>query len=298
MMSAFRHASMLGVVTCLFGSMNGFLSLQDMSKMSQTASPWTESVFLSHRVVTDVYFGGRRLAEVFMDEEGFIHYCNMLGDRALINKLLFSVPIYVVDHVNVYQMNNVVHQCAQRPQNAKNSYFPKLQEERHQGAVMFPGTKWCGAGNVASNYDDLGKAWEADMCCREHDLAKESIPAFGAKRGVKNMLFYTMTSCDADKKFFKCLLKAQSFTSFSLGVGYFDILRTKCYQYGHPTKCVDKQTTDNPKSKLLCKKFKTDTWKARKWRVYDPPNFFKAYVMAKTGNENGIGMWTSATEKK
>ncbi|XP_075554665.1 phospholipase A2 hemilipin-like [Dermacentor variabilis] len=297
-MAAFRRASILGVVTCLFGSMNGFRSLQDMSKMSQTASPWTESLFLSHRVVTDVYFGGRRLAEVFMDGEGFIHYCNMLGDRALINKLLFSVPISVVDHVNVYQMNNVVHQCAQRPQNAKDSYFPKLQENGHQGAVMFPGTKWCGAGNVASNYDDLGKAREADMCCREHDLAKESIPAFGAKRGVRNKLFYTMTSCDADKKFFNCLLKAQSFTSFSLGVGYFDILRTKCYQYGHPTKCTDKQTTDKAKSKRLCKKFKTDIWKSKKWRVYDPPNFFKAYVTAKSGNKNGIGMWTSATERK
>ncbi|KAH7967074.1 hypothetical protein HPB49_022168 [Dermacentor silvarum] len=127
-----------------------------------------------------------------MDGEGIIHSCNMLGDGALINKLLSSVPIFVVDHVNEYQMNYIVHQCAQRPQNAKDSYFPKLREKGIRGVLMFPGTKWCGAGNVASNYDDLGEARQADMCCREHDFAKESIPAFGAKRGVKNKLFYTM----------------------------------------------------------------------------------------------------------
>ena len=31
-----------------------------------------------------------------------------------------------------------------------------------------PGTKWCGHGNTASSYEDLGSQRETDMCCRDH----------------------------------------------------------------------------------------------------------------------------------
>lgn len=35
-------------------------------------------------------------------------------------------------------------------------------------SITVPGTKWCGHGNTASSYDDLGKEVETDMCCRDH----------------------------------------------------------------------------------------------------------------------------------
>ncbi|XP_049267340.1 uncharacterized protein LOC119376258 isoform X2 [Rhipicephalus sanguineus] len=287
----------LGVVIYLVGGANGFKNLQDMSEKSEKASHWAESTSPSHRVVTDVHFGGHRLAEVFLDGYGRIESCNMFGDRALIGELLSSAPAFVVDQVDEYQMTNVVQQCAQRPQNAKDSYFPRLRDKGLQGALMFPGTKWCGAGNIATDYNDLGVSWQADMCCREHDSAKESIPAFGAKRGIRNRLFYTMTGCDADKKFFNCLLNAQTFTAFSLGIGYFDLLRTKCYKYDRPTKCADKHRRRKPHLKVFCKKYVVDKWRVKKWRIYDPPNFFKAYFLAKIGVKGVNDIWTSETKK-
>uniref|UniRef100_A0A224YDG5 Phospholipase A2 n=1 Tax=Rhipicephalus zambeziensis TaxID=60191 RepID=A0A224YDG5_9ACAR len=296
-MPSFAQGCSLTIIICLFGGAIGLRNLEDKSEKPSTDSQWAESTSPSHRVVTDVYFGGHRLAEVFLDGYGHIQFCNMFGDRALIGELLPSAPAFVVDQVDEYQMTNVVQQCAQRPQNAKDSYFPRLRDKGLQGALMFPGTKWCGAGNIATDYNDLGESWEADMCCREHDSAKESIPAFGAKRGIRNRLFYTMTGCEADKKFFNCLLNAQTFTAFSLGIGYFDLLRTKCYKYDRPTKCADKHRGRKPHGKVHCKRFVVDNWRVKKWRVYDPPNFFKAYFLAKIGVKGVNDIWTSETKK-
>ncbi|KAL1485650.1 hypothetical protein MTO96_031807, partial [Rhipicephalus appendiculatus] len=209
-MPSFAQGCGLTIVICLFGGAIALRNLEDKTEKPGTGSQWAESTSPSHRVVTDVHFGGHRLAEVFLNEYGHIQYCNMFGDRALIGELLASAPAFVVDQVDEYQMTNVVQQCAQRPQNAKDSYFPRLRDKGLQGALMFPGTKW--------------RAYQP----------------LELKRGIRNRLFYTMTGCEADKKFFNCLLNAQTFTAFSLGIGYFDLLRTKCYKYDRPTKCADK----------------------------------------------------------
>ncbi|XP_050548186.1 phospholipase A(2)-like [Daktulosphaira vitifoliae] len=34
---------------------------------------------------------------------------------------------------------------------------------------IYPGTKWCGPGNIAKSYSDLGVYKKEDSCCREHD---------------------------------------------------------------------------------------------------------------------------------
>lgn len=32
-----------------------------------------------------------------------------------------------------------------------------------------PGTKWCGTGNVANGFHDVGRRHNTDICCRRHD---------------------------------------------------------------------------------------------------------------------------------
>lgn len=41
--------------------------------------------------------------------------------------------------------------------------------------ITVPGTHWCGPGNNAKNFDDLGSEMELDMCCRAHDNCEEKI---------------------------------------------------------------------------------------------------------------------------
>lgn len=53
------------------------------------------------------------------------------------------------------------------------------------------GTKWCGSGNIAENYDDLGEYKDTDYCCREHDSCPDYIEAKGTKHGLTNTASFT-----------------------------------------------------------------------------------------------------------
>lgn len=61
----------------------------------------------------------------------------------------------------------------------------------HQGGFIYPGTKWCGPGNIALNYTDLGYHFKEDMCCREHDNCKTFLNAGECKQGICNTSPYT-----------------------------------------------------------------------------------------------------------
>lgn len=58
--------------------------------------------------------------------------------------------------------------------------------------TVFPGTKWCGKGNRAKNYDDLGEADDTDRCCRAHDKAPGGIKTGQTVHNITNKFKYTM----------------------------------------------------------------------------------------------------------
>nr|XP_037872460.1 uncharacterized protein LOC101746486 isoform X1 [Bombyx mori] len=99
---------------------------------------------------------------------------------------------------------------------------------------IFPGTKWCGKGDIAKNYEDLGSARETDMCCREHDHCTDLILAGETKHGLTNDAFYTRLNCKCDETFRLCLNKANTKTSRRIGKIYFNALGTKCYRRDYP----------------------------------------------------------------
>ncbi|KAL3857949.1 hypothetical protein ACJMK2_012574, partial [Sinanodonta woodiana] len=52
--------------------------------------------------------------------------------------------------------------------------------------LIFPGTKWCGKGDLAKCYDDLGPDQETDSCCRDHDCCPYIIPPFTSRYNLFN----------------------------------------------------------------------------------------------------------------
>ncbi|XP_070378667.1 uncharacterized protein [Dermacentor albipictus] len=230
------------------------------------------------RIVTDFEDGGHRLAEVFEDNTNATVNCNLIGEETLIQQILRLVPAELVTSVTTAQMDEVVDKCQDKESMMEGSSLLSTIGDDLQSLVIFPGTKWCGAGNVAKNYSDLGSASATDMCCRDHDHSEDSIPAFGMEHGIRNYMFYTMTDCPDDHKFFNCLQNVSSFTSVTVGTIFFDILKTHCFEYGYPTMCTDYNYWLIVLLQDPCLKREPDTSKPMQWQVVGPAPFLETFI--------------------
>lgn len=93
---------------------------------------------------------------------------------------------------------------------------------------LIPGTKWCGLGDQASSYNDLGPKHRIDICCRAHDHCPIRLKPFRNDYGVLNIALYTKSHCDCDADFYRCLREARSRTADMLGNLYFNVMKLQC----------------------------------------------------------------------
>ncbi|GFS63185.1 putative DD41D transposase [Trichonephila clavipes] len=56
---------------------------------------------------------------------------------------------------------------------------------------ILPGTKWCGVGDIAGSFEELGTQMEVDACCRAHDHCPVKLKAFRTGYGIINLSLYT-----------------------------------------------------------------------------------------------------------
>lgn len=100
----------------------------------------------------------------------------------------------------------------------------------------------CGAGDIATNDDDLGSEKEADACCRQHDKCPDNIPAGEMKYNLTNKDHYTKSACECDSKFYQCLKDAKTFVGDQIGRLYFNVIQIQCFRQDYPViKCTDKK---------------------------------------------------------
>jgi len=123
--------------------------------------------------------------------------------------------------------------------------------------VIFPGTKWCGAGDRAKNYDDLGLHQDTDRCCRAHDHCNDTLAPGETRKDLTNKSPFTKLSCKCDLDFYYCLDRVDTVTSNTIGNTYFNVLRRECYQEDYPLtdKCKKYRTF----LKLTCLEYERNT---------------------------------------
>ncbi|XP_067134321.1 phospholipase A2 hemilipin-like [Centruroides vittatus] len=221
-----------------------------------------------HRMVevieVNTYIGGKKLVD-----------CFLYGDNYIIEKMLELVPKKLVKVVPKKDISKLVNQC-------NELLYKKIRENAFdiiktpfdfarkifKSFLIFPGTKWCGAGDVADDYDDLGPATETDMCCRTHDHCNDSIVGFETKYKLKNKDFYTKSHCDCDNGFHQCLLEGETLISDAVGHLFFNILQTQCFKNEYPiVKCLKKWGI--PIVRDICQEYELDENKPKKYQFFD-----------------------------
>ncbi|XP_063067150.1 group 3 secretory phospholipase A2 [Engraulis encrasicolus] len=116
----------------------------------------------------------------------------------------------------------------------------QLRRRSRRGVMMIPGTLWCGSGNTAANYTDLGSFSQTDQCCRDHDHCKYTITSFRMGYGVFNANIFTLSHCECDNKFKQCLQQASDPMAGIVGYGYFNLLKMRCFEWSQRMECAQR----------------------------------------------------------
>lgn len=196
--------------------------------------------------------------------------CELSEELKEVHNILNGVPYNQVKKVNDHQMEDILKTCTHDRQ---PPHLIGSSSKQNRPVLIWPGTRWCGTGNVSSSYDDLGWYREEDKCCREHDLCDDILQAGSRKDDLVNDSPYTRLNCDCDNRFWHCLRKLNTITSNAIGDFYFNLFKNKCYKKEYPiVGCI---TWHSKLLKMRCQEYKLDYTKPKIWQWFDAKVYTK-----------------------
>ncbi|XP_050292825.1 phospholipase A2-like isoform X2 [Anthonomus grandis grandis] len=160
-------------------------------------------------------------------------YCHVHTDRGTIRTMLLASDAARVRQMSDDAIEKLEEVCAD-----------KVKLIQQQGGFIYPGTKWCGPGDRAANYSDLGYHKKEDMCCRDHDNCPKYLMKGECREGICNNSPYTRSHCDCDASFRKCLQTVNSETANTIGAIFFNIIQVICFKERSP--CSEWQNSTDP----------------------------------------------------
>ncbi|XP_063607633.1 uncharacterized protein LOC134782184 [Penaeus indicus] len=108
---------------------------------------------------------------------------------------------------------------------------------------ILPGTLWCGMGDQAATYHQLGPRRQLDSCCRAHDHCPIKLRPMMTRYGLTNYGFKTMSHCSCDLEFYRCLKAAGDSVATMVGQVYFNYLKMECIDVPSPKSCYSPSVT-------------------------------------------------------
>lgn len=183
------------------------------------------------------YTDGHRVVAVYFDhmDTRSQPLCFVYANSSRLH-MVMSKPTYV----STASMDAMIEECHRINSNRSiENYIEHVRRKR--GAIpMYPGTKWCGDGNISKSYDDLGENQDTDKCCRSHDYCQEYILPFSRRYGLFNWSAFTRCSCDCDNEFYNCLKNSTDAAANRIGYIFFNVLGTVCFRYEFTEMCLKK----------------------------------------------------------
>ncbi|KAG8187722.1 hypothetical protein JTE90_000186 [Oedothorax gibbosus] len=208
-----------------------------------------------------LYSDGKTLAEVVYDEYGDMVHCKLheLEEDSDADELIRNSGLRV-KYPTFNNMLQLINNCTrlERPPaaNATSAAHP-LEPVASSWSTwtlwngILPGTKWCGVGDIAGSFEDLGTQQEVDACCRAHDHCPVKLKAFRTGYGLINFSLYTKSHCDCDKEFYSCLKESTNKIADVVGNFYFNIMRVQCIKEHRPFVCIENGTDTSGLQKCI-----------------------------------------------
>ncbi|XP_033969174.1 uncharacterized protein proca1 [Trematomus bernacchii] len=146
------------------------------------------------------------------------------------------------------RMNEAKLMCREFKERSKRSGRERGDDSALQDQVLkrskrgftYPGTLWCGAGNMADNYDQLGDFAETDSCCRIHDHCPHVIHSFSANYGHTNFKWHSICHCDCDNALKACLRNVNDTSSRVVGQAFFNVIGVPCFELAYEEQCAER----------------------------------------------------------
>ncbi|XP_055913000.1 phospholipase A2 hemilipin [Eupeodes corollae] len=191
-----------------------------------------------------IYYHDLTIAVVELGPQKLLLNCELIeiytdndGQTLLKNLSKLNRPL----EINFQQMLKLMSQCEKvdkllsRSRKGKDGQLsttpqPKIAPPIFSGII--PGTKWCGTGDIAETYSDLGTESTMDRCCRAHDLCPVKIRAYQTRYDLTNESLYTKSHCTCDDKLFSCLKETNTTASQLMGSVYFNLVQVPCVSDG------------------------------------------------------------------
>ncbi|XP_059931375.1 uncharacterized protein proca1 [Gadus macrocephalus] len=207
---------------------------------------------------------GRRSVRSVVDTRGDLVDCSIIVDRLQVRSFLhlcrlgltqqdFHSERLSAQNNRFVRMEEALATCRQftqrseprvepRPHKAPTQPWPSGDErkKRSKRGFTYPGTLWCGAGNMADHDDHLGDFPETDSCCRTHDHCPHVIHAFSSKYGYTNLKWYSICHCDCDIAMKQCLAEVNDTVSRVVGQAFFNVIGAPCFEFVYKDHCVER----------------------------------------------------------
>ena len=194
--------------------------------------------------ITAVYYYDQTIAVVDIATNNELHNCDLIevykpeeANEVLRNLSATTIP----QLVSFREMAKLMQQCELLDKIQRDASSNSMSNTLSRGnqavgnslslfSGILPGTKWCGTGDIAENYHDLGSEADIDRCCRTHDLCPVKVRAQQTRYNITNYSLYTKSHCVCDEALYRCLKAAKSPTANIMGHIYFNLVRVPCIE--------------------------------------------------------------------
>lgn len=201
---------------------NGFILSEIAANYSAAESP--ESFRANHAA-----FYAKETVVVLHSNQGRMDDCRLMNvdGKDRMKEVLTNLTEYLpVIEFPVEEMVHLIRRCQEVGQSSVTAGSPTKELSKIFTNLIVPGTKWCGKGDLAEFYDDLGSASGTDKCCRAHDHCPISIGPMRSNHNLFNFSLKPRLLCICEEELYKCLEWENSIASKYASKAYFNFFQS------------------------------------------------------------------------